>query len=143
MIEYIVQIPYFLFFVLLGVVVNYLYFIGKEELTTKRVAREFLGAIWVSLIVFSVFDQYFNVKILFVYMICSVTGFLNSVLITFLKKDLFEFLAEQGKQAVKNLVSNLKKGRDDRYGGWGGHGGYRKEGEEELTEEEKNHETIN
>lgn len=140
MIEYISQIPYFLFFVLLGVVVNYLYFIKKEELTTKRVAREFLGAIWVSLIVFSVFDQYFNVKILFIYMICSLTGFLNSMLITFLKKDLFEFLVEQGKQAVKNAVSNIKKNKyEDNYGGgWGGH---HKE-TENLTEEEKNHPQI-
>lgn len=142
MIEYISQIPYFLFFVLLGVIVNYLYFIKKEELTTKRVAREFLGAIWVSLLVFSVFDQYFNVKLLFVYMICSLTGFLNSMLITFLKKDLFEFLVEQGKQAVKNAVSNIKKNKyETSTGGWGGHHYPYKE-EPELTEEEKNHPTI-
>lgn len=128
--EYIYNVPWFIFFVLLGVVVNYLFFKEKKGLTTILVAREFVGAIWASIIIFAVFDQFFDFKILFVYAICSLTGFLNSMLINFLKKDLFEFLVMQGKQAVKNLVENLKRGERNRRGGWGGHYRDDEDGEE-------------
>lgn len=113
--KYLYDLPYFLFFVILGIVVNFLYLpLKNQPITRGRLAREFLGGIWVSLIIFAVLDEFFNLSRLFVYIICSVAGFGNSRLLDFLQKDFFEFVILQSQEAVKNLVGRLKhKDRDE------------------------------
>jgi len=114
--KYLTDLPYFLFFVVLGITVNFLLRARNEKLTKGRVAREFIGGIWISLIVFGILDEFFNLSKFFLYIISSLAGFGNSRLLDFLQKDFFEFLILQGKQATKNLVSRLKKSEDeDRY----------------------------
>ena len=114
--QYLTDLPYFLFFVVLGIIVNFLYKARNEKITKGRIAREFLGGIWISLIVFGVLSEFFNLSKFFLYIISSLAGFGNSRLLDFLQKDFFEFLILQGKQATKNLVSRLKKSEDeDRY----------------------------
>lgn len=111
--KYLIDLPYFLFFVVLGIVVNFLYTTETSGLTKGRVAREVIGGIWISIIIFAVLDEFFQLSRLFVYIICSLAGFGNSRLLDFLQKDFFEFILLQGQQAVKNLVGRLKRGRND------------------------------
>lgn len=114
--HYLYDLPYFLFFVVLGIVVNFLYTARSEKLTRGRLAREFIGGIWISLIIFGVLDEFFNLSRFFLYIICSLAGFGNSRLLDFLQKDFFEFAIGQGQEAVKNLVGRLKKSdEDERY----------------------------
>lgn len=107
--EYITDLPYFLFFVVLGITVNFLYTAREVKLTRGRIAREFLGGIWISLIIFGVLEEFFSLSKMFIFIISSVAGFGNSRLIDFLQKDFFEFLILQGKEAVKNIVGRMKK----------------------------------
>jgi len=111
--NYLTDLPYFLFFVVLGITVNFLLRARNEKLTKGRVAREFIGGIWISLIVFGVLDEFFNLSKFFLYIISSLAGFGNSRLLDFLQKDFFEFLILQGKQATKNLVGRLKTSKDE------------------------------
>jgi len=111
--QYLTDLPYFLFFVVLGIIVNFLYKARNEKITKGRIAREFLGGIWISLIVFGVLSEFFNLSKFFLYIISSLAGFGNSRLLDFLQKDFFEFLILQGKQATKNLVGRLKKSEDE------------------------------
>lgn len=111
--QYLNDLPYFLFFVVLGIVVNFLYAARNVKLTRGRLAREFIGGIWISIIVFAVLDEFFDLTRLFLFIICSLAGFGNSRLLDFLQKDFFEFIILQGQEAVKNLVGRLKKGDDD------------------------------
>lgn len=114
--KYLTDLPYFLFFVVLGIVVNFLYAARREELTRGRLAREFLGGIWISLIIFATLDEFFNLSKLFIYVICSLAGFGNSRFLDFLQKDFFEFIILQAKEAVKNVVGRLKKNNgEDNY----------------------------
>ena len=113
--SYLQDLPYFLFFVVLGIVVNFLYTAKSEKLSRGRLAREFIGGIWISLIVFGVLDEFFNLSKMFLYVICSLAGFGNSRLLDFLQKDFFEFAILQGQEAVKNLVGRLKKSNNDEY----------------------------
>lgn len=117
--KYLTDLPYFLFFVVLGIVVNFLYTARKEQLTRGRVAREIVGGIWISLIVFAVLDEFFQLSRLFLFIICSLAGFGNSRLLDFLQKDFFEFIILQGQEAVKNLVGRLKKADRDEYEDYG------------------------
>jgi len=110
--EYIAYIPYFLGFVLFGIVTNYIFKSSSYKITTKMVAREIIGAIWVSFLVFAIFDQFFNLNILFVFALCSIAGFFNSRLVNFINKDLFELLVVESKKAVQNLVKNLRRNND-------------------------------
>ena len=111
--KYLTDLPYFLFFVVLGITVNFLLRARNEKLTKGRVAREFIGGIWISLIVFGVLDEFFNLSKFFLYIISSLAGFGNSRLLDFLQKDFFEFLILQGKQATKNLVGRLKSNKNE------------------------------
>ena len=111
--KYLTDLPYFLFFVVLGITVNFLLRARNEKLTKGRVAREFIGGIWISLIVFGILDEFFNLSKFFLYIISSLAGFGNSRLLDFLQKDFFEFLILQGKQATKNLVGRLKTNKDE------------------------------
>ena len=111
--KYLIDLPYFLFFVVLGIVVNFLYATRNQQLTKGRVAREIIGGIWISLIVFAVLDEFFQLSRLFLFIICSLAGFGNSRLLDFLQKDFFEFIILQGQQATKNLVGRLKKSDRD------------------------------
>ena len=111
--NYLYDLPYFLFFVVLGITVNFLLRARNEKLTKGRVAREFIGGIWISLIVFGILDEFFNLSRLFIYIICSLAGFGNSRLLDFLQKDFFEFLIIQAKEATKNLVGRLKKSENE------------------------------
>ena len=111
--NYLYDLPYFLFFVVLGIVVNFLNASRDQELTKKRLAREFVGGIWISLIIFAILDEFFNLSRLFIYIICSLAGFGNSRLLDFLQKDFFEFLILQGKEATKNLVGRLKRSKNE------------------------------
>lgn len=115
--KYLYDLPYFLFFVVLGIIVNFLYTARREKITRGRLAREFIGGIWISIIVFGVLDEFFHLSRLFLFIICSLAGFGNSRLLDFLQKDFFEFAIGQGQEAVKNLVGRLKKGdnEEDRY----------------------------
>ena len=113
--EYIGYIPYFLAFVSLGVMVNLLFF-PNDDTSTKRIAREILGAFWVSLIVFAIIDQWFDLNLLITLAFCSLGGFFNSRIITFLKKDLLEFVLVKLKELVGKFfewVGSKFKKRDD------------------------------
>ena len=107
--HYINDLPYFLFFVFLGITANFLYTYRERKLTRGRIAREFIGGIWISLVVFGVLDEFFNLSKIFLYVACSIAGFGNSRIIDFLKKDFFEFLIVQGKEAVESLVDRLRR----------------------------------
>lgn len=113
MVEYLTDLPYFLFFVVLGILVNFLYVTRTEKIDRIRIFREFVGGLWISLIVFGVIDEFFNLSRLFIYIICSLAGFGNSRILDFLQKDFFEFAIGQGQQAIKNLVGRLKSSKED------------------------------
>lgn len=106
--NFINDLPYFLFFVFLGISVNFLYTARHQRITRGRIAREFLGGIWISLIMYGVLDEFFNLTTFFVYVICSVAGFGNSRIIDSLQKDFFEFLVLQLKEIIKGFVSRIK-----------------------------------
>lgn len=107
--HYIADLPYFLFFVFLGITANFLYTYRENKLTRGRIAREFIGGIWISLVVFGVLDEFFNLSKIFLYVACSLAGFGNSRIIDFIQKDLFEFLILQGKELVESIVDRFKK----------------------------------
>jgi F0F1-type ATP synthase assembly protein I len=111
--KYLADLPYFLFFVVLGIIVNFLYTARSQEITRGRLAREFIGGIWISLIIFAVLEEFFSLSKLFIYVICSLAGFGNSRFLDFLQKDFFEFIILQGKTAVKNIVGRLKKNNNE------------------------------
>lgn len=113
--KYIEHLPYFLVFVFLGIGVNFMFSTPNESITKKRLLREVFGAIWVSIIMFAIIEEFFMIGALFTYAICSIAGFANSKIIEFLKEDLWVFLIKEFKKVVTRFFDRFKFSRKSDY----------------------------
>lgn len=103
--NYIQHIPYFLGFVLLGVLAKFLK-IRKtiKHLTVLRVLDELLNSLFVAVIISAVLDQYFNLHEYFVYSMSSLGGYFSSIILDN-TKGLISFLFEKIKSIINKKTN--------------------------------------
>lgn len=87
---YLSHIPLFIFFVLLGTVVNIMR--SRKKWTKSRIRSEIISSIWISSVLVLILDNFFEWKVTAYYGIGSLAGFLNSKLIDYVGEDLMEVL---------------------------------------------------
>jgi hypothetical protein len=95
--SYLIHIPLFIFFVLLGTSINFLR--GRRKLTKSRIKSEIISSIWISTVLVLILDNFFDWKPTAYYGIGSLAGFLNSKLIDYVGNDLLEVV-------LKKLLDN-------------------------------------
>lgn len=106
--QYTEHIPFFFIMVSLGIILNLL--LKKEKLTFRRVLEEFLGSVWISIIVAGCLDYYTDMSYFVISGLSSFAGFLHSKLIDYIGNDLLVATVKSLKSAINKRLNNGNKG---------------------------------
>jgi xanthine/uracil permease len=104
--KYIKILPYFLAACFIGITASLLFGTTNEKITRIRLVREMFGALWISAICYFLLKQFLSWNDELVYGLCSLVAFLNSKIINFVGKDLFESVTKGLLEKIKTLFNN-------------------------------------
>lgn len=111
--KYIKILPFFLAACFVGITASLLFGTKDEKITKLRLFREMFGAIWISAICYFVLNEFLDWNDELVYVTCSVSAYLNSKIINFVGKDLFEGITKGILERIKSVFTNNSKEKTD------------------------------
>jgi len=104
--KYIEILPYFLGACFIGITASLLFGTANDKITRLRLVREMFGALWISAFCYFMLKQFLDWSDEFVYAVLTMVAFLNSRIINFVGKDLFETVT---KGILNKIVSLFGK----------------------------------